>query len=184
MIVIETRLSGAFTIDIEPHVDERGFFARVWCADELREHGLNTVVAQASIAYNPRRNTLRGLHYQEPPHAETKLIHCTRGAVYDVIVDVRPESDTYGEWIAVELTAENRRTLYVPEGFAHGYQTLVDETEIWYQMSARYAPEAARGYRFDDRRLAIDWPSAGELIVSERDRGWLDFDGLKAASGS
>jgi dTDP-4-dehydrorhamnose 3,5-epimerase len=175
MILTETRLAGAFTIDVERHTDERGFFARVWCADELAEHGLSTVVAQASIAHNPRRGTLRGLHWQGAPHAETKLVRCTRGAVYDVIVDIRPGSETYGEWIAVELTAENRRTLYVPEGFAHGYQTLADDTEVWYQMSARYAPDAARGLRFDDPRLAIAWPAAEERILSERDRGWPDF---------
>jgi len=172
MIFTETRLAGAYTIDLEAIADGRGFFARVWCADELAEHGLTTVVAQSSIAWNARRGTLRGLHWQESPHAEVKLVRCTSGAVYDVIVDLRPGSETHREWIAVELTAENRRTLYVPEGFAHGYQTLADETEVWYQMSARYAPEAARGARFDDPALAVDWPVAAERIVSERDLAW------------
>jgi dTDP-4-dehydrorhamnose 3,5-epimerase len=172
MIFTELRLPGAFTIDIEPLSDERGFFARTWSADELQTHGLSTVVAQASIAYNTHRDTLRGLHYQEAPHAEVKLVRCSRGALYDVIVDIRPGSATFGEWVGVELTAENRRTLYVPEGFAHGYQTLADDTEVWYQMSTAYAPGAARGIRFDDPRLAIDWPPATGRIVSERDRGW------------
>ncbi|MDX6503653.1 MAG: dTDP-4-dehydrorhamnose 3,5-epimerase [Gaiellaceae bacterium] len=172
MIFTELRLPGAFTIDIEQMRDERGFFARTWSPDEFEAHGLSTVVAQASIAYNTRRDTLRGLHYQEPPYAETKLVRCSRGAVYDVIVDIRPGSATFGEWVGVELSAENRRTLYVPEGFAHGYQTLTDDTEVWYQMSAAYAPGAARGIRFDDPRLAIEWPAATERIVSGRDRCW------------
>jgi dTDP-4-dehydrorhamnose 3,5-epimerase len=160
MIFTELRLPGAFTIDIEPLSDERGFFARTWSADELQAHGLSTVVAQASIAYNTHRDTLRGLHYQEAPHAEVKLVRCSTG------------SATFGEWVGVDLTAENRRTLYVPEGFAHGYQTLADDTEVWYQMSTAYAPGAARGIRFDDPRLAIDWPAATGRIVSERDRSW------------
>lgn len=175
MIFTELSLAGAFTIDIEPLRDERGFFARVWSPDDFLAHGLAAVVAQSSIAYNTRKDTLRGMHYQEAPHAETKLVRCTRGALYDVIVDIRPGSATCGEWVGVELTAENRRMLYVPEGFAHGYQTLADDTEVWYQMSAAYAPEAARGLRFDDPRLAIEWPPASTRIISERDRSWPDF---------
>ena len=176
MIFTETRLEGACTIDVEPHEDERGFFARVWDGDELAERGLDARVSQSSIAYNHVAGTLRGLHFQLPPFAETKLVRCTRGAIYDVVVDVRPDSATYLRWLGVELTGENRRTLYVPEGFAHGYQTLVDSTEVWYQMSAPYAPDAARGLRWDDPRLAIDWPAVERRVISERDAGWPDVD--------
>ena len=172
MIFTETRLPGAFTIDVEPREDERGFFARVWDPDELAAHGLDARVAQSSIAYNHVAGTLRGLHFQVPPHAETKLVRCTRGAIWDVIVDLRRDSPTYLEWVAVELTQENRRTLYVPEEFAHGYQTLEDASEVWYQMSAPYAPDAARGLRFDAPRLEIDWPAAERRVVSERDLAW------------
>ena len=172
MIVTETRLAGAFTIDVEPHGDERGFFARVWDGEELAAHGLDTRVVQSSIAWNRAAGTLRGLHWQEVPFAETKLVRCTAGAIWDVIVDLRRDSPTFLEWVAVELTAENRRALYVPEQFAHGYQTLVDATEVWYQMSERYAPDAARGLRWDDPRLGIDWPAAERRMISERDRAW------------
>lgn len=175
MIFTETRLAGAYTIDVEPIEDERGFFARSWCKQELAEHGLNTAVAQASIAFNEARGTLRGMHWQVAPHAEVKLVRCIRGAIYDVIVDLRPGSDTFGEWIAVELSAENRRSLYVPEGFAHGYQTLAPRTEVWYQMSTPYAPETARGFRWDDERFGIEWPPARRRVISERDRGWPVF---------
>jgi dTDP-4-dehydrorhamnose 3,5-epimerase len=176
VIFTETRLRGAFTIDVEPHEDERGFFARVWDGEELEAHGLETRVVQSSIAYNHVAGTLRGLHFQAAPFAETKLVRCTRGAIWDVIVDLRRESPTFLEWVAVELTAENRRTLYVPEQFAHGYQTLADETEVWYQMSERYAPDAARGLRWDDPRLGIDWPPTEKRVISARDRSWPDFD--------
>jgi dTDP-4-dehydrorhamnose 3,5-epimerase len=175
MIFAETRLPGVYTIDLEPIEDDRGFFARQWCEQELADHGLTTTVSQASTAFNRAKGTLRGMHWQVAPHAEVKLVRCVRGAVYDVIVDLRPSSRMFGEWIAAELTEENRRTLYVPEGFAHGYQTLVDATEIWYQMSAPYAPEAARGFRFDDPRFGIEWPPAARRFISERDRRWPDF---------
>ena len=176
MILTETRLAGAFTIDVSPHEDERGFFARVWDAELLAERGLDARASQSSIAYNHRRGTLRGLHFQLPPFAETKLVRCTRGAIWDVIVDLRPGSPTFLEWVAVELTAENRRTLYVPEEFAHGYQTLADASEVWYQMSVPYAPDAARGLRWDDPRLAIEWPEAEGRVISERDRAWPDLE--------
>jgi dTDP-4-dehydrorhamnose 3,5-epimerase len=175
MIVTETRLGGAFTIDVEPIADERGFFARSWSAQELSEHGLNTVAAQASIAFNEAAGTVRGMHWQVAPHAEVKLVRCTRGAIYDVIVDLRLGSPTFGEWIGIELTAENRRALYVPEYFAHGYQTLAARTEVWYQMSARYAPEAARGFRWDDERFGIEWPPARRRVISEPDQRWPAF---------
>lgn len=175
MIVAETRLAGAYTIDLEPIADERGFFARQWCEQELADAGLTTAVSQASVAYNHLPGTLRGMHWQVAPHAEVKLVRCVRGAVHDVIVDLRPESSTFAEWIAVELTEDNRRTLYVPEGFAHGYLTLEDGSEVWYQMSAPYAPDAARGFRYDDARFGIAWPAAGELVVSDRDLAWPPF---------
>jgi len=175
VIVAETRLPGAYTIDLEPIEDERGFFARQWCERELADAGLTTSVSQASVAYNRLAGTLRGMHWQVAPHAEVKLVRCVRGAVHDVIVDLRPDSDTFAEWIAVELTEDNRRTLYVPEGFAHGYLTLADGSEVWYQMSAPYAPDAARGFRYDDARFGIAWPAAGELVVSDRDLAWPPF---------
>jgi dTDP-4-dehydrorhamnose 3,5-epimerase len=174
VIFAETRLQGAFTIDPELIQDERGFFARIWDGEELARRGLVSRATQSSIAYNRAAGTLRGLHFQHPPFAETKLVRCARGAIYDVIVDLRPDSATFLEWVAVELTAENRRTLYVPEQFAHGYQTLSDDTEVWYQMSAPYAPDAAGGLRWDDPRLAIEWPTAERRVISERDRGWPD----------
>jgi len=175
MRFIETDLPGAFVIDLERREDERGFFARAWCEEELSAHGLNTRVSQCNLSFNERRGTLRGLHYQAPPHAEVKIIRCTRGAVYDVIVDVRPESDTYTRWVGVELTAENRRLLYIPEGFAHGYLTLEDETETFYQVSEPYTPDAERGARWNDSAFGIEWPEAGELVISEKDRSWPDF---------
>jgi dTDP-4-dehydrorhamnose 3,5-epimerase len=181
VIFTETRLAGAFTIDVEPHEDERGFFARVWDGEELAAHGLDARVSQSSIAYNRVAGTLRGLHFQLPPSAETKLVRCTRGAIWDVIVDLRPGSPTFLDWIGVELSAENRRTLYVPEQFAHGYQTLVDGSEVWYQMSAPYAPDAARGLRWDDTKLGIDWPHVERRVISERDLAWPDVDEALAA---
>ncbi|MGZ4147892.1 MAG: dTDP-4-dehydrorhamnose 3,5-epimerase [Actinomycetota bacterium] len=174
MIFGETRLRGAFVIELEPHEDERGFFARTWDADVFAERGLDARATQASIAYNERRGTLRGLHYQLSPFAETKLVRCTQGAIWDVIVDLRPGSETLLTWVAVELTAANRRTLYVPEGFAHGYQTLVDATEVWYQMSTPYTPDAGRGVPWDDPQLAIEWPEERERVISDRDRSWPD----------
>jgi len=172
VIFTELRLAGAFTIDVEPHEDERGFFARVWDGEEIAARGLDARVSQSSIAYNHVAGTLRGLHFQLAPFAETKLVRCTRGAIWDVIVDLRRGSSTFLDWVAVELTAENRRTLYVPEQFAHGYQTLADSTEVWYQMSAPYAPEAARGLRWDDPKLAIAWPVVEARSISERDLAW------------
>jgi dTDP-4-dehydrorhamnose 3,5-epimerase len=176
MIFTEMKLAGAWTIDLEPIEDERGFFARQWCEREFAEHGLTTSVAQTSVAFNRASGTVRGLHWQIAPHAEVKLIRCVQGAIYDVIVDLRSDSDTFGNWLAVELTQENRRTLYVPEGFAHGYQTLADATEVWYQMSAPYTPDAARGFRWNDPCFRIDWPTVPPRVVSERDHAWPDFD--------
>lgn len=171
----ETKLAGAFIIDLERREDERGFFARAFCQREFADHGLNTRIAQSNVAFNRDAGTLRGMHFQFPPAAETKLVRCTRGAIVDMIVDVRPESPTYLEHVAVELSAENGRALYVPERFAHGYQVLADETETSYQVGEFYAPEVEGGLRYDDPRLGLEWPLP-VLEMSEKDRGWLLLD--------
>lgn len=175
-----TEIAGAWLIDIDRLADERGFFARVWCRQEFAAHGCETEMAQASLAFTGRRGTLRGLHYQAEPHEEAKLVRCTRGSAYLVVADRRPTSTTYLRWIAAELTADNRRALYVPPGCAQGYQTLADDTELLYQMTARYAPESARGIRYDDPAFAISWPLPITLI-SERDRSWPDFQDCPSA---
>jgi dTDP-4-dehydrorhamnose 3,5-epimerase len=170
----ETRLKGAYVLDLERREDERGFFARTWCEDEFRQHGLNPRLVQCNISFNNRRGTLRGLHYQIAPHEEAKLVRCTMGAIYDVIVDLRQGSPTYMEWTGVELSAANRRSLYVPEGYAHGFQTLTDDAEILYHMSEFYAPGAGRGLRWNDASLGIHWPLAVS-VVSEADSSYPDF---------
>lgn len=170
MIFTETPLPGAFTVDLAPIEDERGFFARSFSEEAFTAHGLEARFVQCNISHNRRRGTLRGLHFAAPPHDEVKLVRCTRGALWDVIVDLRPGSPTRGRWFAATLDAENRRALYVPRGFAHGFQTLVDDTEVFYQMSASYVAAAARGVRHDDPQLGIPWPLP-ERILSERDRG-------------
>jgi dTDP-4-dehydrorhamnose 3,5-epimerase len=169
MNLIETGLAGAVVVEPAPAHDERGFFARTWCAKTFARHGLDTALTQCSVSFNHRRGTLRGMHYQAEPHPESKLVRCTRGAIYDVIVDLRPESATRGRWIGVELTAENYKALFVPAGFAHGFQTLADDSEVFYQISTDYVAEAARGLRFDDPELAIEWPLP-VAVISERDR--------------
>jgi dTDP-4-dehydrorhamnose 3,5-epimerase len=174
VIFTETALKGAFLIEPERREDERGFFARTWCQREFASHGLHTQWVQCNISFNRQKGTLRGLHYQRPPCEEAKLIRCTRGAMYDVIIDLRTESSTFTHWVAVELTADNRRMLYIPEGFAHGFQTLTGETEVFYQMSQFYAPEYASGVRWDDPAFNIAWP-ADERTISERDRSYPDF---------
>ena len=176
MIFRETPLPGAFIIDLEPIVDERGFFARSWCREEFSANGIEGGFVQLNISYNRRRGTLRGLHYQAEPHAETKLLRVTRGSVFDVLVDIRETSTGFRRWFAVELSAENRRMLYIPKGMAHGFQTLEDDTEVLYQMGEYYVPEAARGIRWDDPELAIAWPIP-DPIVSERDS---DLPGIAA----
>ncbi len=170
----ETVLKGAFIIELEPNEDERGFLARTWCRREFEAHGLNTRIEQSSISFNRKVGTLRGLHYQAKPYEETKLVSCMAGAIYDVIVDLRVDSFTYKGWLAVDLTAANRRILYVPKGFGHGFQTLEDRTEVFYQISESYQPEFARGIRWDDPAFAFSWPLA-ERIMSERDRTFADF---------
>lgn len=171
MIFTETPLAGAFIIDLERREDDRGFFARTFCQREFLDHGLETVIAQVNLAVSRRRGTLRGMHFQFPPAAETKLVRCSRGAILDVIVDLRPESPTYLAHAAVELTADNRRSLYVPRRFAHGYQVLEDDTEISYMAGEFYTPALESGLRYDDERLGIPWPMEGG-DVSAKDRSW------------
>jgi dTDP-4-dehydrorhamnose 3,5-epimerase len=172
---LETKLAGAYLVELEPREDVRGSFVRTWCRDELAEHGLSTAVSQCSVSRNTRAGTLRGLHFQAVPHEEVKLVRCTHGAIFDVIVDLRLRSETEGEWIGVELTATAGNALYVPKGFAHGFQTLVDESEVFYMMSDPYVPEASTGVRWDDPAFGIEWPPAASRTISERDRSWPDY---------
>jgi len=167
----ETKLKGAFIIDLDERTDHRGFFARTFCMKEFAEHGLKPTTAQCNLSFNYKKGTLRGMHYQAAPATETKLVRCTQGAIYDVIVDLRPDSPTYMSHIGVELTAENRRALYVPEMFAHGYQTLTTETEVVYQVSEFYTPGYERGLRYDDPALEINWPLPVSEI-SQKDATW------------
>ncbi len=174
MIFTATKLPGAFIIDLERHEDERGFFARSWCQEEFAAHGLDGRLVQCNVSYNLKKGTLRGLHLQVAPYAEAKLVRCTRGRMYDVAVDLGQDSTTFRQWVAVELTAENRRMLYVPAGMAHGFQTLEDETEVFYQMSAFHHREAARGVRWDDAALGMKWPIVPP-VLSQRDRAYPDL---------
>jgi dTDP-4-dehydrorhamnose 3,5-epimerase len=174
MIITETRLKGAFIVEIEPIGDNRGFFARTWCQREFEARGLISCFVQNNITFSPKRGTLRGLHYQIAPHEEIKLVRCTRGAIYDVIIDLRPESPTYEQWLGTELTADNRRMAYIPGGFAHGYQILMDETEVFYQVGVFYAPEYERGIRWDDPTFCVEWPLEIQEI-SDKDGNWPDF---------
>jgi dTDP-4-dehydrorhamnose 3,5-epimerase len=178
LIFTETRLAGAFILDIERREDQRGFFARAFCQREFEAHGLKPFIAQANIAFNHRRGTLRGMHFQFPPAAETKLVRCTRGGLLDIIVDLRPESATYLEHVSVELTADNGRALYVPERFAHGYQVLADQTEMIYHVGEFYAPSAESGLRYDDPRLGLTWPLPVAMI-SERDLAFRRLDEIE-----
>jgi dTDP-4-dehydrorhamnose 3,5-epimerase len=175
VIFTETKLQGAFVIDIERRPDERGFFARAFCQNEFAEHGLNTTIAQSNVAFNLTRGTLRGMHFQFPPAAETKFVRCTRGAILDIIVDLRPESPTYLEHVAVELSADNARGLYVPERFAHGYQVLEDGTETSYQVGEFYTPGVEGGLMYDDPRLGLEWPLP-VTVISEKDQAWASLD--------
>ncbi len=166
-----TKLAGAFIVETERHEDSRGFFARTFCANEFAERGLVSTFVQSSVSFNRQRGTLRGMHYQLPPACEAKLVRCTAGSLYDVIVDLRPGSPTYLQHIGVELTARNRRALYVPEMFAHGFQSLEDETEVFYQISAFFVPDKSTGLRHDDPRLRINWPLP-VAVISEKDARW------------
>jgi dTDP-4-dehydrorhamnose 3,5-epimerase len=174
VIFTETELSGAFIIEAERLEDERGFFARTWCQREFEAHGINAQLAQCNVSFNKKKGTLRGMHYQTAPHEEAKLVRCTMGAIFDVIIDLRRQSPTFKKWVAVELNERNRRMLYVPEGFAHGFQTLEDDTEVFYQMSEFYAPEHARGVKWNDPAFQIRWPEA-EPVISPRDQQYADF---------
>jgi dTDP-4-dehydrorhamnose 3,5-epimerase len=168
MLFQETELKGVFVVEPEIIEDERGFFACSWSAVEFEKHGLNSCLVQCNISFNKKRGTLRGMHFQTEPHQEAKLVRCTRGAMYDVAVDLRPGSPSHFRWVAAELNADNHRMLYIPEGFAHGYQTLADDTEIFYQMSEYYHPESARGLRWNDAALGIEWPLP-VAVISGRD---------------
>ncbi len=174
MFFRDTKIAGAFEIDLDVKVDERGFFARTWCREEFKAHGLSSSLAQCSLSFNPRRGTLRGMHYQAAPYAETKLVRCTRGAIYDVIIDLRPQSPSFKNWVAAVLTSENRRMVYVPEGCAHGFLTLEDQSEIFYQMTEFYNAESGRGVRWNDPAFQIAWPQSVQ-VISERDRSYPDF---------
>jgi dTDP-4-dehydrorhamnose 3,5-epimerase len=165
---LPTPLEGAYLVEAEPQSDARGFFARTFCGDEFAEQGLSPAVAQCSISFNTRANTLRGMHFQAAPHEEEKLIRCTAGAIFDVLVDIRPESPSYGKWFGAELSAANRRALFAPKGTAHGFLTLADETEILYMISVPFAAGFGRGFRWDDPAVGIEWP-ARPAVVSERD---------------
>ena len=174
MVFKETELKGAYIIEVEPIEDERGFFARSFCVKEFEKCGLNPYIAQCNISYSEKKWTLRGMHYQVAPHQEAKSVRCTMGAIYDVIIDLRPDSPTFKQWIEVQLTKENRRILYIPEGFAHGFQTLEDQTEVFYQMSEFHYPECARGVRWNDPAFGIFWP--GDIqIISIGDQQYIDF---------
>ncbi len=174
MIFTETKLKGAFIIDPEKFEDERGFFARTWCRREFEAHGLNPNLAQCSISYNKKSGTLRGMHYQAEPYEEAKLVRCTKGAIYDVFIDLRFHSSSFKQWVGVELTADNHKILYISEGFAHGFQTLEDNTEVLYQMSEFYTPTYARGVRWNDPAFGIQWPPA-DRIISRLDQSYPDF---------
>jgi dTDP-4-dehydrorhamnose 3,5-epimerase len=174
MIFREHKLPGVFEVKIEPNRDDRGFFARSWCQKEFETHGLSPKFVQSNISFNARKGTLRGMHYQADPFGEAKLVRCTSGAIYDVVVDLRPQSPTFKLWIAVVLSAENHDMLYIPEGIAHGFLTLADNTEIFYQMSEFYHPELSRGVRWNDPAFQIAWPH-DIAVMSERDRSYPDF---------
>ena len=175
MIFINTRLARTYEIHLEPIPDERGFFARSWCQKEFADQGLNPALAQCNVSVTSRKGTLRGLHYQAAPFGEAKLVRCTRGAIYDVVLDLRLHSPTFRDWIAVVLTAEKRNMVYVPEGCGHGFLTLRDDSEVFYQMSEFYNAEAARGVRWDDPAFQITWPEKVE-VISERDRTYPNFE--------
>jgi dTDP-4-dehydrorhamnose 3,5-epimerase len=174
MIFNKTKLHGVFEIYFEPVADARGFFARCWCQKEFERNGLNSRLVQCSVSYNARKGTLRGLHYQSEPAPEAKLVRCTNGAIYDVVVDLRRHSPTFRSWIAATLTATNRNMIYVPEGCGHGFLTLEDDTEVFYQMSEFYHADLTRGVRWDDPAFGISWPGPVE-VISERDRTYADF---------
>lgn len=174
MIFTETKLQGAFLIEPKKFEDERGFFSTSWSAREMQEHGISPRLADCNISFNLRKGTLRGMHFQREPRAQAKLVRCTRGGIYDVAIDLRPDSPTFKQWAGAELTADNHLMLYIPEGFAHGFLTLEDKTEVFYMVSEIYAPELADGVRWDDPAFGVEWP--GEVkVINERDANYTDF---------
>lgn len=175
MEFIETKLNGVYIIESSTPTDERGSFMRSFCRKEFLEHGLAGDFVQCNLSYNNRKNTLRGMHYQEAPFGEGKLIRCVRGGIYDVIVDIRRESSTFGEWLSVDMSSENKRAVYVPAGLAHGFLTLMDNSDVLYQMTEYYYPSAAKGYRWNDPFFKIDWPNLTPPIISEKDNSYPDF---------
>ena len=175
MLFIETKLKGAFVIELEKYSDDRGFFSRAWCQKEFKEQGINSRFVQANIGFSKNSGTIRGIHYQIAPFEEAKLVRCIRGAIFDVVLDLRPELPSFKQWFGVELSDENRKMLYVPEGCAHGYQTLVDNTEFFYQVSQVYSPESERGILWNDPEFDIEWPIDEDLVISEKDQNWPDF---------
>jgi len=176
LIFKETKLEGAFVIELEKLFDERGFFARSWDEKEFRNHGVNSKIVQCDVSFNKNKGTLRGMHYQEAPYEEAKLIRCTKGAIFDVIIDLRPKSKTFKKWIGIEMNEKNHKMLNVPEGFVHGFQTLKDETEVFYQMSQLYVPQHARGIRWDDEVFKINWPLK-PLVISKKDLSYESYRG-------
>lgn len=174
MMFSETVLKGAYVIEIKPIADHRGFFARQWCKREFEEHGLSPNLLQVNLQFSHKKGTLRGMHFQVAPWQEAKLVRCTQGAILDVMIDLRPDSPTHRKWVAVELTVDNRKVMYVPEGFAHGYQTLTDEAEVMYQTSQFYAPNSATGVRYNDPAFGIQWPLPVS-VVSSQDEQWPDY---------
>ena len=176
MKATETNLEGAFVVDLEKREDQRGFFARAFCKEEFEAHGLNGTVVQANVSGNHVKGTLRGMHFQLHPHEEVKMIRCTRGAVYDVIIDLREESPTYKQWLGVELSLANGRLLYVPEGFAHGYLTLEDDSEVFYLVTQFYTPGSESGVRYDDPAFGVEWPAGVPIaVMTDKDRNWPDY---------
>jgi dTDP-4-dehydrorhamnose 3,5-epimerase len=175
MNFIKTEIEGLYVVELNKLGDERGFFARAWCEKEFAEKNLTSRMVQANTSYSKNKGTLRGLHYQVSPHEEAKLMRCIKGAIFDVAVDLRPDSGTYKKWFGIELTESNRRMLFIPEGFAHGYQTLVEDTEVFYMSSAFYASEAERGLRWNDPAIAIKWPIIENLNITDKDKSWLDI---------
>jgi dTDP-4-dehydrorhamnose 3,5-epimerase len=175
MIFKETKLPGVFEIELERRNDERGFFARSWCQEEFAGHGLNPKLVQCNVSFNQHKGTLRGMHYQTAPYAEAKLVRCTQGAIYDVVIDLRPQSPTFKKWVSAVLSAENRDMLFVPEGFAHGFLTLENATEVFYQMSEVYHAASARGVRWNDPAFQVEWPET-VAVISDRDRTYPDFE--------
>jgi len=176
----ETSVPGVFEIDVEPIVDERGLFARAWCQKEFEQHGLNPRLVQCDVSFNKRKGTLRGMHYQAAPYSEAKVVRCIHGSIYDVVLDLRPESLTFKQWTSVVLSAAKRNMVYIPEGCAHGFLSLEDQTEIFYQMSEFYNADSARGVRWDDPAFKIDWPAKVD-VISERDRTYPNFESIQCA---